>query len=288
MSLSRAARLALKLAKRKKYYKKELSSLHTKLRARGEKTEAKFKFKQKPKTGGGSERNPQISSIHPGASEVSINQKTLGATIRRMPYIGSRESWNAEMTRMFGGIHMSQDPKKIKKSVKMLTKKLKKKKVVKALRGALIKKGTKLAFKLATKKYPQLFKKQKYPNIKLKAKKIKTPELESLGVTKTTALNLRKLSVAEVTKDRIRHLGNLALKHNKKAVSLFWGKAQTIKQIKNLEKYHKAATKRKLESLGKQYENLTKYQETIKAKTATKHSEGGEVVFGKNVDRSLL
>ena len=288
MSLSRAARLALKLARRKKYYKKELSSLHTKLRARGEKTEAKFKFKQKPKTGGGSERNPQISSIHPGASEVSINQKTLGATIRRMPYIGSRESWNAEMTRMFGGIHMSQDPKKIKKSVKMLTKKLKKKKVVKALRGALIKKGTKLAFKLATKKYPQLFKKQKYPNIKLKAKKIKTPELESLGVTKTTALNLRKLSVAEVTKDRIRHLGNLALKHNKKAVSLFWGKAQTIKQIKNLEKYHKAATKRKLESLGKQYENLTKYQETIKAKTATKHSEGGEVTISKNVDRSLL
>ena len=288
MSLSRAARLALKLAKRKKYYKKELSSLHTKLRARGEKTEAKFKFKQKPKTGGGSERNPQISSIHPGASEVSINQKTLGVTIRRMPYIGSRESWNAEMTRMFGGIHMSQDPKKIKKSVKMLTKKLKKKKVVKALRGALIKKGTKLAFKLATKKYPQLFKKQKYPNIKLKAKKIKTPELESLGVTKTTALNLRKLSVAEVTKDRIRHLGNLALKHNKKAVSLFWGKAQTIKQIKNLEKYHKAATKRKLESLGKQYENLTKYQETIKAKTATKHSEGGEVTISKNVDRSLL
>ena len=288
MRLSRAARLALKLAKRKKYYKKELSSLHTKLRARGEKTEAKFKFKQKPKTGGGSERNPQISSIHPGASEVSINQKTLGATLRRMPYIGSRESWNAEMTRMFGGIHMSQDPKKIKKSVKMLTKKLKKKKVVKALRGALIKKGTKLAFKLATKKYPQLFKKQKYPNIKLKAKKIKTPELESLGVTKTTALNLRKLSVAEVTKDRIRHLGNLALKHNKKAVSLFWGKAQTIKQIKNLEKYHKAATKRKLESLGKQYENLTKYQETIKAKTATKHSEGGEVTISKNVDRSLL
>ena len=288
MSISRAALLALKLAKRKKYYKKELSSLHTKLRARGDKTEAKFKFKQKPKTGGGSERNPQISSIHPGASEVSINQKTLGATIRRMPYIGSRESWNAEMTRMFGGIHMSQDPKKIKKSVKMLTKKLKKKKVVKALRGALIKKGTKLAFKLATKKYPQLFKKQKYPNIKLKAKKIKTPELESLGVTKTTALNLRKLSVAEVTKDRIRHLGNLALKHNKKAVSLFWGKAQTIKQIKNLEKYHKAATKRKLESLGKQYENLTKYQETIKAKTATKHSEGGEVTISKNVDRSLL
>ena len=55
--------------------------------------------------------------------------------MRRMPYVGSRESWNAEMTRMYGGIHMSQDPKKIKKSVKLLTKKLKKKKIFKAAEG---------------------------------------------------------------------------------------------------------------------------------------------------------
>ncbi len=34
-----------------------------------------------------------------------------------------------------------------------------------ALRGALIKKGTKLAYRLATKKYPELFKKKKL-NIK--------------------------------------------------------------------------------------------------------------------------
>ena len=52
-----------------------------------------------------------------------------------MPYIGSRESWNAEMTRLFGGIHMSFDPKRIKKSVKLLTKKLKKKKIKKATEG---------------------------------------------------------------------------------------------------------------------------------------------------------
>ena len=49
-----------------------------------------------------------------------------------MPYIGSRESWNAEMTRLFGGIHMSFDPKRIKKSVKLLTKK---KKIKKATEG---------------------------------------------------------------------------------------------------------------------------------------------------------
>ena len=97
------------------------------------KSELRYKSKQKPKhPHGGPERNPQISSIHPGASEVPINQKTLGATIRRMPYIGSRESWNAEMTRLYGGIHMSFDPKRIKKSVKLLTKK---KKIKKATEG---------------------------------------------------------------------------------------------------------------------------------------------------------
>jgi hypothetical protein len=39
------------------------------------------------------------------------------------------------MDRMYGGVHMSQDPKKIKKSLKLLTKKLKKKKIKKATEG---------------------------------------------------------------------------------------------------------------------------------------------------------
>jgi hypothetical protein len=160
--------------------------------------------------------------------------------------------------------------------------------VQEALRGALIRKGTKLAYKLATKKFPELFKKKKFSVAELKTKKIKTPLLAPLGVAKTTANNLRKLAVAEVTKNRLTKLGNMAIKHQRKAVSLFWGKAKNFNQIKKLEKYHNLATKKKLESIGKQYENLTKYQETIKAKTATKHSEGGEVVISKNVDRSLL
>ena len=79
-----------------------------------------------------------------------------------------------------------------------------------------------------------------------------------------------------------------AIKHNKKAINLFWGKAKHIDAIVKLEKYHKIATKKKLENLGRQYENLTKYQDTIKVKTATKHSEGGEVVISKNVDKDLL
>ena len=161
--------------------------------------------------------------------------------------------------------------------------------VQEALRGALIKKGTKLAYKLATKKYPEVFKKKRFSVAEYKAKKIrKTPELASVGVTKIAANDLRKLAVAEAIKSRIRHLGNMTIKHNKKAVSLFWGKAKNINQIVKLEKYHKDATKKKLESLGKQYANLTKYQDTLKVKTATKHSEGGEVVIGKNVDKDLL
>ena len=158
-----------------------------------------------------------------------------------------------------------------------------------ALRGALIKKGTKLAYKLAIKKYPQVFKKKKYSVAEYKAKKMrKTPELAPLGVTKIAANDLRKLAVAQAIKSRLTKLGNIAIKHNKKAVSLIWSKAKNLKQVFKLDKYNQPATKRKLESLGKQYANLTKYQDTIKAKTATKHSEGGEVVIGKNVDQDLL
>ena len=161
--------------------------------------------------------------------------------------------------------------------------------ITKALRGILIKKGTKLAYRLATKKYPQVFKKKKFSVAEYKAKKMrKTPELAYLGVTKIAANDLRKLAVAQAIKSRLTKLGNLAIKHNKKAVSLIWSKAKNLKQVFKLDKYNLPKTKAKLESLGKQYANLTKYQETIKAKTATKHSEGGEVVISKNVDRSLL
>jgi len=161
--------------------------------------------------------------------------------------------------------------------------------ILEALRGTLVKKGIKLAYRLATKKYPQLFKKKRISIKELKTKKIrKTPELAPVGVTKLQPNDLRKLAVAEVTKNRLTKLGNMAIKHQRKAVSLFWGKAKNFNQIKKLEKYHNLATKKKLESIGKQYAELSKYQETIKAKSATKHSEGGEVIIGKNVDRDLL
>ena len=253
------------------------------------KTDIRYKFKQKPKTGGGAERNPQQLAYGPKGTEMRVGSRMARKAIWHDTRGKGSESWRDELTRYFGGIHMSQDPKLVKKSIKLLTKQLKKKKVVKAMRGALIKKGTKLAYKLATKKYPEVFKKKRFSVAEYKAKKIrKTPELASLGITKIAANDLRKLAVAEAIKSRIRHLGNMTIKHNKKAVSLFWGKAKNISQIVKLEKYHKDATKKKLESLGKQFANLTKYQDTLKVKTATKHSEGGEVVVHANVDRSLL
>ena len=256
------------------------------------KTDIKYKFKQKPKTGGGAETHPQQLSYGIGSKEHKISQKLISIAARRPAYKGAHhldESWRSEMTRVFGGLHMSQDPKLVKKSIKVLDKKLKKKKVVKALRGALIKKGTKLAYKLATKKYPEVFKKKRFSVAEYKAKKIReTPELASLGVTKLAPNDLRKLAMAEAIKSRIRHLGNITIKHNKKAMPLVWGKASKWRHIEKFQKYNLPKTKAKLESLGKQHLNLTKYQETIKAKTATKHSEGGEVVIGKNVDQDLL
>ena len=299
MSLKSRAIIATIRAANQLRAKKELKSLKSHiLRVKGKKTEAKHTFKQKPKKGGGSGEITRAGSpFGIGAQEHKVYEPGIRLAMKRWGnrWPHERESWRGQMDRMYGGVHMAQTEKGSKKSVKLLVKnynkrfKKKKIKVTKALRGALIKKGTKLAYKLATKKYPHVFKKKRFSVAEYKAKKIrKTPELASLGVTKIAANDLRKLAVAEAIKSRIRHLGNIVIKHNKKAVSLIWGKAKNMNQVFKLDKYNKPRTKKKLESLGQQYANLTKYQDTLKVKTATKHSEGGEVVVGKNVDRSLL
>ena len=102
------------------------------------KADAKHAFKQKPKTGGGAETHPQQLSYGVGAKEHKINQKLASIAARRPAYKGAHhldESWRSEMTRLFGGIHMSQNPNLVKKSIKLLTKKLKKKKIKKATEG---------------------------------------------------------------------------------------------------------------------------------------------------------
>ena len=87
----------------------------------------RFKFKQKPKhRGGGPHRHPQISAMHPGAAEIRVNPKVLSVATRRGSFKGARhldETWLDQNARLYGGIHMSQDPSKIKKSIKILTKK---------------------------------------------------------------------------------------------------------------------------------------------------------------------
>ena len=104
----------------------------------GLKQKQNLKFKQKPKTGGGAETHPQQLSYGVGAKEHKINQKLASIAARRPAYKGAHhldESWRSEMTRLFGGLHMSQDPKLVKKSIKVLAKKLKKKKIKKATEG---------------------------------------------------------------------------------------------------------------------------------------------------------
>ena len=65
-------------------------------------------------------------------------------------------------------------------------------------------------------------------------------------------------------------------------------KAKTLKQVYKLDKYNKPRTEKKLDKFFKDYTKLETYINKIKSKSATKHSTGGEIVIGKNVDRSLL
>ena len=210
-----------------------------------------------------------------------ITPKVIGDPQSNMPIIGSKKyPWSGKQGKVLAEDYGPKGEVILNKDGTYTP-------IVEALRGTLVKKGIKLAYRLATKKYPELFKKKRISIKELKTKKIrKTPELAPVGIAKLQPNDLRKLAVAEVTKDRLQKLGNMAIKHQRKAVSLFWGKAKNFNQIKKLEKYHNLA-KKKLESFGKQYAELSKNQETIKAKSATKHSEGGEVTI-KNVDKDLL
>ena len=123
--LTAAVRLARKKLSRKKYAKQYKSLNPYNIKA---KTDTQYKFKQKPKhPGGGRETQTQKGSAYGiGAIEAKINPKAFGAVVRRMPYVAARESWRAEMTRMYGGVHMSQTRAGTKKSVQILAKNWKK------------------------------------------------------------------------------------------------------------------------------------------------------------------
>ena len=219
---------------------------------------------------------------------MKVNPGGLGAIVKRMPYVGSRETWGEEMSRMYGGIHMSQHPEAVKKSINILLGK-KKRKIKKKLKGGLLTKAIKTGFKQFKKEtagHPMH--KRSRLKIKQDTKYIKTPQLSSLGVTKIKPDDLRKLTIAQGLKIKIQNQAKIALKHNKKAMPLLWGKAKNLNQVYKLDKYNKPKTEKKLDKFFKDYTKLETYINKIKSKSATKHSTGGEIVIGKNVDRSLL
>ena len=219
---------------------------------------------------------------------MKVNPGGFGAIVKRMPYVGSRETWGEEMSRMYGGVHMAQDPASVKKSIKLLIGK-KKRKIKKKLKGGLLTKAIKTGFK-QFKKETAGHKMHTRSRLKLKqdTKYIKTPELASLGVTKIKPDDLRKLTIAQGLKIKVQKMAKTTLKHNKKAMPLLWGKAKNLRQVAKLDKYNKPNTERKLDKFFKDYTKLETYINKIKSKSATKHSTGGEIVIGKNVDRSLL
>jgi len=161
---------------------------------------------------------------------------------------------------------------------------------VKLLRGALLTKGIRTGFKIFKKEAPQLFSKMKRSRLQLKAdtKKIKTPELIPLGISKIKPDDLRKLTIAQGVKIKVKNQAKIALRHNRKAMPLLWSKAKSLKQVYKLGKYDKPTTQIKIDKFFKEHTKLESYINRIKSKSATKHSHGGEVVIHNNVDRSLL
>ena len=161
---------------------------------------------------------------------------------------------------------------------------------VKLLKGALLTKGIRTGFKIFKKEAPQLFSKMKRSRLQLKAdtKKIKTPELTPLGISKIKPDDLRKLTIAQGIKIKVKNQAKIALRHNRKAMPLLWSKAKSLKQVYKLGKYDKPTTQIKIDKFFKEHTKLEKYIDKIKSKSATKHSHGGEVTIGNNVDRSLL
>lgn len=139
--LTTAMRLARKKAHAKKY--NQIYKSLSKYNIRSSKTKQKdLTRQQKATTHSGIEVKTQRGT-HYGIRGLThkMHPKGAGAVIRRMPYVGSRETWTAEMHRMYGGIHMSQTREGTKKSVQILAKNYKKRfKKTKAKRGKFFKK----------------------------------------------------------------------------------------------------------------------------------------------------
>ena len=136
--LTTAMRIARRKASSKKY-SKIYKSLGLNIRVKGKKTEARYKFKQKPTTHAGIEIKTQ-KGTHYGRRGLTlkVNPGGFGAIIKRMPYVGSRETWGEEMHRMYGGVHMAQDRASVNKSMRILLGRRRKKRKIKKAEGGEI------------------------------------------------------------------------------------------------------------------------------------------------------
>ena len=255
--LTAAVRLARKKLSRKKYAKqyKSLNPYNIKTTR-----DIKPTRKQKPKTGGGKEPQTQTGT-HYGlrGRELKVGTKMARASMWHDTRAGGSESWRDELTRYFGGIHMSQTREGAKKSVNILAKdykkRFKKKKVKKLLAGGLLYPGIRVAVKYAR------------PLWKVATKKI----YKRAGETTMSKLQIK----LDKARDLQKNFSKMQLKD------------LTSSQLKEMSKFlpNLKAYKAKIKDTAKAW--LEKEYRYGKSKKVL-HSEGGEVVIGKNVDRGLL
>jgi len=249
---------AQKLLRRKeaaKEYRKVFKSVHAeRLYVKGKRTIERSEFKQKPLKG--SPQGPDIitqQSTHYGPRGIELKIKSQKA--RATSWIGA-ESWRNEMARLYGGLHMAQNKEAVKKSINLLAKdykkRFKKKKV-----GGLLYPGIRVAVKYAR------------PLWKAASKKV----YDRAGKTAMAKLQIK----LDKTRDLQSHFSKKQLKD------------LTSSQIKEMGKFlpKLKAYKTRIKDIAKAW--LQKeYRFGKKKKILQSHSEGGEVVIGKNVDRSLL
>ena len=131
MSLKSRAIIAAIRAANQLRAKKELKSLNP-FNIKTTK-DIKSTRKQKPKHPHGGPGEITQKGTHYGlrGREHKLHSSKLAIALKHprfQHWPHDRESWRSQMDRMYGGIHMSQDPKLVKKSIKVLAKKLKKKK----------------------------------------------------------------------------------------------------------------------------------------------------------------
>ena len=228
-------------------------------------SELRYKSKQKPihPHGGPGEITQRGTHYGLKGREHKFHSSKLAVALKHPRFQNwphDRESWRSQMDRIYGGIFHP------KKSIKILTKKLKKKKVKKLLAGGLLSKGIRLIYR-DPKSREAIKKLTTYVKDIYKKKK--------LGPTGTLELKGRKIEGLKKYIDLIK---------SKSTVKHFKTKARADKALKVMD-----VAKHRLINYEKKHKSIVKAYMHKKANPQIKtHSEGGEIVVGKNVDRSLL